>query len=962
MKLPQINEKWPWNYLALAFGIPTGLMLVLMFVTSAAPFGDYSMLYSDMFHQYYPFFKAFREHLRSGESLLWDWSAGMGMDYLGLISYYLASPLNLLSVLVPDGWELGYFGLLMPVKLGLASLSFAYMLKKLFDRNDLSISLFGALYGMCAWALGYQWNVMWLDTFALVPLVALGTVLLLRDKKYLLYTLSLFLAIFANYYVGFFVCIFVFLLFFCYEICRFKSVGRFLLDFVRIGFFSVLAIGMTAVLELPALAALQNTQSSVNNFPEGFQINLISGEAVDAAKEAWSLFKVAREAGGDRQWILLWEALKASFGPMTQAMILVSGQMGGGKTFTYMDGAPNLYCGVLPIALGFLFLLAKDVKLRDKLCCVFLLVFLMLSIIIRQLDYIWHGFHFTNQIPYRFSFLFSFVLLYMAYRAWLLRDRVKLWQIITAGVLSMALLLLYKENRQDVAYLAFNFAFLGLYFGAMLFGHKDLIREPAEEAPEASMPELENAEEELLPAPEPEMAEEAELELLPMPEAEEQSDWRCYIPCLEVRQRISALAVAAVILLELVLNIVAFGATFGIYDYDYPKNGDATASMLQVMRDQENGESLFYRVETTHAQTLNDGPLNGYYGISTFTSSANVRVTKMMKGLGYGAWDTYNRYCYEDGSPVSNLFLNIKYMVEREFEVGENAYFDVLHTYDKVTLLENNAYLPLGFLAQPKLAEINFSSGSNFQIQNKVFSAATGLAGEVWSMVDSRDVKVVAENVTLKIENMSGYTSYTADSSGGKLMYEYTITKDGFMGIDVNLYSGKNFTVWHNGKRLYSESYSLPQLFAVGSVKEGDKVQVVVECKASEESSISIRAGIMDDVQFREGYEILKASTLELTEFSSTYLAGTIDCNRDGLLYTSIPQDGNWKAIVDGREVETTLVGDAMLALHLTEGKHTLEFRYENRAFEIGLLVSLGCAAVLGGIVLAEYWIKKKRA
>ena len=55
---------------------------------------------------------------------------------------------------------------------------------------------------------------MWLDTFALLPLVALGTVSLLRDKKFMLYTLTLFLSIYSNYYIGFFPCIFVLLLFF----------------------------------------------------------------------------------------------------------------------------------------------------------------------------------------------------------------------------------------------------------------------------------------------------------------------------------------------------------------------------------------------------------------------------------------------------------------------------------------------------------------------------------------------------------------------------------------------------------------------------------------------------------------------------------------------------------------------------------------------------------------------------
>ncbi len=937
MKLSRIQFK-PWQSLGLAFLIPTGMMLILMFITSAAPFGDYTMLYSDMFHQYYPFFKAFREHLRSGESLLWDWSVGMGMDYLGLISYYLASPLNLLSVLVPDSWVPGYFGMLMPIKLGLASLSFAYMLRKLYGKNDISIALFGSMYGFCAWALGYQWNVMWLDSFALVPLVALGTVLLLRDKKYLLYTLSLFLAVYANYYVGFFVCIFVLLLFFCYEICRFKSLWRLLGDFVRIGFFTVIAIGMTAVLELPALAALQNTYSSVNKFPEGFQINLVSGDAVTAAKEAWVAFQNAKDAGEGGLWGLLWTALKASFGPVTEAMILVSGQIGGGKEPSYMDGAPNLYCGVLPVILGFLFLMAGDVKLRDKLCCVFLLIFFMLSIVIRQLDYIWHGFHFTNQIPYRFSFLFSFVVLYMAYRAWLLRENFKLWQLITAGVLSLALLLLYDKNRENVAYLAFNMSFLGLYFACLLFGHKKLFPEPAPEAEEieAQLPEAETE--------------------------EKKHSWLDSLPGYETRKQYASRALAVVIALELLLDLITFGTTFGIYDYDYPKNGDAVESMLKVMEEIENDESLFYRVEVTHAQTLNDGALNGYCGISTFTSSANVAVTRFMKALGSGAWDSYNRYCYEYSSPVANLFLNLKYLVEREFTVGPDSYFDVLHSYNNVTLMENNAYLPLGFLAQPELEEINFETGSNFTVQNKVFSAATGLSGDVWIPVSSQAVTVVTENVELKIENMSGYSSYISGESGGKLMYEYTMSQSGFMCIDVNLYSGKNFTVWHNGSKLYSESYSLPQMFAVCDVQEGDTVQVVVECKASEESSVSIKACVLDDAKFREGYAILNASTLELTEFSSDYLAGTIQCDRDGLLYTSIPQDGNWKAFVDGEEVQTTLVGNAMLALHLTEGRHSLEFRYENEAFDIGLAVSLGCTAVLGCILLIGYLRKKRKA
>ena len=69
--------------------------------------------------------KLFRKALLSGESLLYSWNVGMGMDYLGLISYYLASPLNLLSVLVPDVCVLEYFALLMLLITAITGVYFA---------------------------------------------------------------------------------------------------------------------------------------------------------------------------------------------------------------------------------------------------------------------------------------------------------------------------------------------------------------------------------------------------------------------------------------------------------------------------------------------------------------------------------------------------------------------------------------------------------------------------------------------------------------------------------------------------------------------------------------------------------------------------------------------------------------------------------------------------------------------
>ncbi|MBE6974626.1 MAG: hypothetical protein E7436_03950, partial [Ruminococcaceae bacterium] len=345
MKIPKLNDR-KWVYLLLSFAAPCLSMLLLMLVAQYTPFGDRSMLYSDMWHQYYPFFCSFREALRSGESLLYNWQIGMGVDYLGLIAYYLASPLNLLSVLIPDGWVQGYFGMLMPLKLGFAGLFFAYFLKKLFKRNDLSLPLFGWFYAMCAWALGYQWNVMWLDTFALLPLVVLGTVSLMRERKFILYTVALFFSIFCNYYIGFFICIFVFLIFFCYQICCCRSIKRFFADLGLIAAFSILAIGMTAILELPALAALQTTYSSVNSFPENFAMNIVDSKLITAAKDAWSAYKSTKEAGDPGTFGLWLTAMKESIPPILTGMKQVAGNMGGGLEPTFKEGLPNLYCGV----------------------------------------------------------------------------------------------------------------------------------------------------------------------------------------------------------------------------------------------------------------------------------------------------------------------------------------------------------------------------------------------------------------------------------------------------------------------------------------------------------------------------------------------------------------------------------------------------------------------------------------
>ncbi len=876
-----------WNYRALAFFLPVIGMLILMMLRQAEPFGDYSMLYSDSYHQYYPFFVAFRKALLSGDSLLYSWNVGMGMDYLGLVSYYLASPLNLLCVLVPEAYTLELFSLLMPIKLGLAGLFFATFLYKIFHKDDFSVTLFGCFYALCAWALAYQWNIMWLDTFALLPLVVLGTCSLLKEKKFVLYTTTLFLSIFSNYYIGFFVCIFVALVFFCYQICCWQGFKKFLTDLVRIALFSALAIGMTAILELPAFAALQTTQSSVNSFPEGFRLNI-------ADKNTWQ--------------------------GLLDAMRQVAGNTNGGLIPSFKEGLPNLYCGIITTILSFLFLTCKKIKIREKLCCVGLLLLFTLSFIIRQLDYIWHGFHFPNMIPYRFSFLYSFVMLYMAYRAYLLRRQFRLWQIITAGVLSIAVMLCANDLK-DPVYLAFNGVFLLLYLSVLIYTHirKRLPIEPTHAQKIA------------------------------------------YFADRKDRRHIGGIVLLCVMVIELALNLVNFGVNWSRTSVvNYPKGTSYTASMIRYMKERES-DNLFYRAETTHSQTLNDGALNGYNGISTFTSSANVKVTQFMKALGYGAKNTYNRYCFEESSPVANLFLNLKYMLERDGKVEENPYFTDLHHYGSVHLLENNAYLPLGFLTDAQLLNTDFTSNTNNLIfQNELLRAASGMKEDVWDLIVGKSLTITANGPELITQTQTGYCTYKSEK-GGTVTYTYIADKEGLVCIDLNLSARNSFSVYKNDVQLYSETYSLPQTLSVSHVVPGDKIEIRFSCKAEESGTLRVHTGVLNEEKFRKAYDTLAVSVLELTTFKNTLVEGTINCDRAGVLYTSIPQDGNWSAMVDGKPAEIALVGDCMIGLLLTEGYHEIQFTYHNDAFSLGWKISLGCLAVFLALWYATYKPKLNR-
>ena len=262
------NRNNPKRYLLLSVLLPMLLVAVGWIVLEVHPFGTRQILVTDFWHQYYPFLCILQEKLKHGESLLYTWQSGMGSNFAAMMAYYTASPLNLLTLLVPASMLRDTVTGLVLLKIGAAGGFFAAFLKGTYGRNDSSLCLFGTMYALCDFMMGYSWNIIWLDTVALLPLVMLGVVRLVRTGSYRLYTVSLALAMLANFYIGFFICIFTVIAYFC--ICIFTGMGfkRFLTRSGKMLAATILGLAISSILLLPTYYALQNTYSIHNTFPQ----------------------------------------------------------------------------------------------------------------------------------------------------------------------------------------------------------------------------------------------------------------------------------------------------------------------------------------------------------------------------------------------------------------------------------------------------------------------------------------------------------------------------------------------------------------------------------------------------------------------------------------------------------------------------------------------------------------------
>ncbi len=372
-------------YLFYAFIIPVIIMYLLYLAMEIYPFGNGSVLVLDMNGQYVDFFKALQNYIHGDTSLLYSFSRALGGEFLGIYAYYIASPLSYIVGLFPNDRILEALLVILILKTGLCGLSFGYYLKKTTSvTNKIAVVTFSAMYALCAYAIVYQHNTMWIDAVFLLPLICYGIEELIKYGKYKLFIITLALCILSNVYIGFMVCIFVVLYFLFYYFAHNENFrnnpnrekSHFVKSFVRIGAYSLIALGIAAVLLVSSYYAMSFGKSDFSNPNWAFEMKL---EIMD----------------------IMIKFLPGSYDTVRP------------------EGLPWVYTGLLTLIMVPLYFVSKKYSMREKVFSAIFISVFILSFTVSVLDLVWHFFQRPNWLNHRYSFMLCFFMLVLAYKGFI---------------------------------------------------------------------------------------------------------------------------------------------------------------------------------------------------------------------------------------------------------------------------------------------------------------------------------------------------------------------------------------------------------------------------------------------------------------------------------------------------------------------------------------------------------------
>lgn len=823
------------------------------------PFGEKTGMAVDMHHQYAPLLSGLRDAILNGDLSLYNFEVGLGANYLSLAAYYLASPFNLLLLLFPENLLAEGILFITILKNALCGAMFALCVQQIFGKKGFLIPTVSVMYSLMVYLLAYSWNVMWLDVVMILPLVVYGFERLMRTGKFLTYVLSLAYALYANYYLAFMLCIFLALYYLTYTVRARRDSQTLALSFVRFSGYSVLAAGLVACLLIPVYFALKLTSAA--------------GSALPEITNTLDIFQLL-------------------------------GRHLAGTTPTIRSGnLPNMYCGVLAAICVPLFALNKGIPLRRRLAFMMLWLVMAFSFLVNWTDLAWHGLHAPNDLPYRFSFLYSFVLLLMAYQALLHLKEIRMQHVFTVFAGLVAYLLVEERFGGDVY--GFEIVYINLALIAVYTVILALVTHGT------------------------------------------------------LRRNIAYALLLLVVTAEMTLNAGYAILTVDANEYftrheDYVDNDITEALHAAVEKAQEYGDKKYgvgtYRVEFLPRRTCVDTALFHYQGITTFSSSNYYTTTKLMGAWGY-AINGVNSHLYHTFMPFTDSLLGIRYLIAKEEYPSLTKLATVTRGDHTFHIYENPDAMSLGYVVDSSIKDYEYTKYDPITSIEFLYSKLT----DTYLPLFYPNSITVDESTGASLGYNS--TDFRVNPDGeGAAVINATIDQAGEVFVFVDCMAADNLTVVH-GETMKNVTPHEPYLLYMGNMAEGETLTLQIESEQS--CSGNFYVVTLNEEAHDAAMDIVGAEQWEITQMSNDHIVGTVDSSLTGTMMTSIPYDAGWTVLVDGKVVETVAIGEGLLAFDVAAGKHTVEMTYYPTGWWIGLGVSGVSILVLAALLIVTA-IKKR--
>lgn len=668
------------------------------YINNVVPFGKYSLLCVDFYHQYGPMTYEYVHRLLGNGSLVYSFYQGLGLPIFRNFLNYLSSPVNLLLLFFNKSNHLTGLSLVIGLKAILSALTCSYYLKNKFKSNNILLVPISLLYAFSAYYRAYYWNLMWIDGMIFLPLITLGIENIINNDKWKLYLVSLFMMIIANYFIAYMICIYCVIYFLVYLLYKtdFKKKFKDILLFIskkilKFGGYSLLAGALSAFLMLPMATSMASISATGSEMPTT-QYYLFT--LTDFIKNHLSC---------------------------VNSVIFKSDPV----------NTPNVSAGIITIFLLFSYILNINIPKKNKICYLSIYIVFLTIIFVPQLDFIIQAFHVPNDLPYRYSFIYTFIMIIISTYSILNLDKESILKLlISFGLIVGFILIIYHEgfDNSSKEAILINVIVLTIFLLFFLLGKY-----------------------------------------------------------LKPYRSIFYFSIILVVAIDCIESM-NYGLQVSQIANNFYSSTEEIDRKIDYIHNYDS--SQFYRIDSTYNHTLNDSAKSFYNGITTFSSMAYENMAKLQKKLGNKGNDI-NSYLYVIQTPVYDMMFDTKYIIGNELD---NERYTKLN-YNEDNIYQFNMSLGLAYGVYDDLLNWDYKNNNPIKVQNDYITKATHVDNVFNQMtpitkeeIPSTSLKLIKYTYTNPNEIMYLYFK-NSSVSFVKIGTELYSKNDDYQNIDLGTYT-----------------------------------------------------------------------------------------------------------------------------------------------------------------------------